>query len=242
MTVVPLTNDLASRVRAETSVPGRRAVIIVEDARDLAEQDDVARQLGISQRQLAKARRVVREEPNLARKIRTGEFSLDAAENLLRDRSMRSVGPEALARFESRIAAVSGQAPRRALELAAIEREAALSPRDVFTLAHRLSINNTAVRRARQAVASGHDDAVRAGTRSLTDAADTEKPVVVDAPIRIDASWVGREVSRKLETALEELSELPLAADVAVLLRERPNLTARLDRAVAWLKELRDAL
>lgn len=240
MSVVALTNDLLSRTRAESPVAGVRAIVLALEESNLVEQRRLAAALGVSERSLLKARRVVREEPALAVRVREGELSLDAAELVLRDRSMRSVGPDALLRLERRIAAESGQAPRRALAIATAERDEGLSPRDVYHLARHLNVNNTAMRRARQVVATGADAAIRAGTRSLTDVAGTV--AALEPPVRVDAAWVGREVSKKLSTALEALGELPLASDVAVLLREHSSLTVeRLDHAINWLQELRRA-
>jgi len=244
MTVVALTNDPVSLARAETSVTGRRAIIVVMATDDLAEQRRCARQLGISERMLLRARRVVREEYGLALAVRAGDQSLDAAEQLLSARSMTKLaGSDVLERVARRVAAVSAQAPQRALELALAEREEKLTQRDVFVVARRLGINNTAIRRARAAVAAGHAGAVRSGQRSLHDAAGKTAVASMEAPVRINAAWVGREVSRKLEAALDTLAELPLATDVAALLCDHSNLTTeRLDRVINWLRELRNAL
>ena len=243
MTVIALKSDLLSRVRAETAVAGRQAIVIALEARDdLAEQRAVAAALGISERQMAKARRVVREEISMAHEVRAGQMSLEAAEALLSDRSIaRSAGSDVLDRIARQVATTSSQPARRALELATIERDEKLTPRDVGILARRLGVNNTAVRRARLALAAGHAPAIRAGTRSLTDSTGGSVSNV-ETPVRVDTAWVGRELSKKLTMALETLSELPLPADVADLLKEHSSISAdQLDRAINWLEDLRRA-
>ena len=235
--------DLVEKIRDTAPSAGRRAVLLVNWVPDPGEQERLAPDLGVSRRMVIKARRALGDE-ELGPQVLRGDVTLDAAENRLRVRSTRSLGHEALAALASRIEVVSSQTSRRALEIIALERDGTLPGRDVFALAHMLGVNNTALLRARRAIASGTATSVVSGARSLNDASRSGgfRAGQDELPVRVDASWVGREVSKKLVTALDTISELPQAGDVADLLREHSNVSRdQLDRAINWLGELRRA-
>ncbi len=166
-------------------------------------------------------------------------------------------------RILSEIKQTTADPPRRALLIAehldSVKGEAIRACRELGMLE---GLNLTGknrepsnLRRARAVIKYSSDliSKVHAGDMSLNNAYEQalrrrpSKQVTsnVTHVTRVDASWIGKEINNKLAKSLDVICDLPLASDVAeVLKRNRHNssdLNDKIVRAAAWLKELKDA-
>lgn len=154
------------------------------------------------------------------------------------------------------VAAETSDPGRRAMALAM--RYPNQEP-ELYRAARLAEVNRMAVTRANLVMRHAPDlaDAVRRGDVAISTAwkeakrrRDVGAQKVVRAATaapaaRIDANWVADRINEKLTASLAVICELPLASDVAEILRDHsasPELKERVKRAVTWLKELEHAL